>query len=146
MIDVPMSEARRRGLRFLPPAFCAALILTAATGVGSGDETGRFVLPFLESLGLGTTAAAAVHAALRSAGHIVAYAVFAVLLWRALRGSGHAIRHALLGACALALLDESIQALVPERTGDPVDVLLDGGGAALGLFLVAVGGSRAARY
>lgn len=70
--------------------------------------------------------------------HAAGYAVFAVLLQRALdpgwRGAGRQ-RLAWLLAVGYAVSDEWHQAFVPGRTATPLDVAIDGAGAAVGLRL-----------
>ena len=69
---------------------------------------------------------------LRKCAHMTEYAVLAILLRRAL-GSELA---ALAIAIAYAVTDELHQAFVPGRHGSPVDVAIDGIGAALGLLVL----------
>jgi VanZ family protein len=79
---------------------------------------------------------------LRKGAHMTEYAILAALLWRALRNE--------LAALGLALLyagsDELHQGFVGGRHGSPVDVAIDGIGAALGLVvLLHARGLRPAR-
>jgi VanZ family protein len=69
---------------------------------------------------------------LRKGAHMTEYAILAVLLFRAL-GSELA---ALAVAVAYAMTDELHQTFVPGRHGSPVDVAVDGVGAALGLIVL----------
>jgi VanZ family protein len=69
---------------------------------------------------------------LRKCAHITEYAVLAVLLMRAL---GNEVT-ALFVAVAYAATDELHQAFVPGRHASPVDVAIDGIGAALGLLVL----------
>jgi VanZ family protein len=93
-------------------------------------------IPSLSS-GLGTW-----DTVLRKCAHMTEYAILAVLLWRAVRNE----RVALLGAVAYAATDEFHQAFVRGRHGTPVDVAIDGIGAAVGLaLLLHVRGMRAVR-
>jgi VanZ family protein len=69
---------------------------------------------------------------LRKCAHAVEYAVLAALLWRALRNEAFA----LVAAVAYAATDELHQTFVRGRHGTPVDVAIDGIGAALGLLVV----------
>jgi VanZ family protein len=79
---------------------------------------------------------------LRKLAHTAEYAILAALLWRALRNE-----LAALGvAVAYAGTDEFHQTFVRGRHGSPVDVAIDGIGAALGLaILVRVRIVRTAR-
>ncbi len=80
-----------------------------------------------------------VNKVLRKCGHALAYAVFGVLVWRAAPGGGRPIRRPLVSlgfAVALAMADETLQGLSPARDGSFYDVVLDAGGAMLGIALV----------
>jgi VanZ family protein len=77
---------------------------------------------------------------LRKGAHMTEYAVLAVLLWRALRNE----LAALALAVAYAVTDELHQAFVRGRHGSPVDVVIDGIGAAAGLILLLR--ARGARF
>jgi len=106
-----------------------------STDLGSGSNTGALLSPVFGWLGLDEAGAGFVHGALRAAGHVFAYGLFALLAWWAARPS---VRRpaslALVLALGLATLDETLQALVArERTGDVLDVLLDVGAAACAL-------------
>jgi len=74
---------------------------------------------------------------LRKIGHMVEYAVLALLLRRALRAHGLAQQRDGLLAASLALLyamlDEYHQSFVPGREGSPRDVLIDAFGIGLAL-------------
>lgn len=110
--------------------------LLLATGWGASTRTEGWLTPRLREAGLSASAAASLHRGLRKVVHVLAYASFALLARAALRGRPQRAPAALLLAFALALLDESVQGLFPERGGSPLDVLLDCSGAALALFLV----------
>jgi VanZ family protein len=69
---------------------------------------------------------------LRKCAHAVEYAVLATLLWRALRNEIAALG----GAVAYAATDEFHQTFVRGRHGSPVDVAIDGIGAAIGLLVL----------
>jgi len=81
-----------------------------------------------------------IHFAVRKAGHVIEYAIFGLLLFRAIRGgrTGWSWRWA-LGAIAIAavyaMTDEWHQSFVPSRTPSVWDVLIDTTGAALGQVL-----------
>ena len=83
-------------------------------------------IPSLSS-GLGTW-----DTVLRKLAHTAEFAVLAALLWRALRNE----LAALVVAIAYAATDEVHQIFVRGRHGSPVDVAIDGIGAAIGLVLV----------
>jgi VanZ family protein len=92
-------------------------------------------IPSLSS-GLGTW-----DTVLRKLAHTAEFAVLAVLLWRALRNE----LAALVATLGYAATDELHQHFVRGRHGSPVDVAIDGIGAAIGLVLVLhVRGTRVA--
>ena len=78
----------------------------------------------------------------------IAYAIFGILVWRAVPSAGRPIRRRLVSlafAVALATADELLQGLSPARGSSFFDVLLDAGGATLGIALAArLARSRAA--
>jgi VanZ family protein len=102
--------------------------------------------------GLRVSADAAVDSPLRAMAHVVTFGVLGGLLaWALAPLAGSAVRvglMALLIAAAYAVSDELHQSLVPDRTGQLDDVLLDVLGAALGIALAiafAMAMSRRAR-
>jgi VanZ family protein len=117
-------------------AWGALILLSAATPLGSGETSGGLLQPLLDALGLSPAAMDLVHRAFRTVVHVVAYAIFALLVRRALRGRPRPASTALLAALALALVDEGIQLFVPGRGADLADVALDLGGAAAALLRV----------
>jgi VanZ family protein len=123
--------------RFLPVLVFASAVLLMSGPLGSSASTGARVVPLLEALGLSPAAAAAAHAAGRTVGHLVAYALAAVLALRAARGDGPATPAraaiAFLFAIVLAAADESLQSATRGRGGRLGDVLVDATGALLGL-------------
>ena len=128
--------ARRRFPRWIVPALWAAFILSMATDLGSGENTGAVLGPVFAWLRVGPEGAAFFHGAFRALGHVAAYAAFALLvLWAARATHPRPVTLSLLLALALATVDETVQGLwVPTRAGDVVDVLLDGGAAACALW------------
>jgi VanZ family protein len=76
---------------------------------------------------------------MKKAVHITEYAILAGLLWRALGGGTE--RRVMLAALAVAVFyavsDEFHQSFTPGRSPSPVDVLIDGTGAAAGLMVLA---------
>jgi VanZ family protein len=69
---------------------------------------------------------------LRKCAHAAEYGVLAVLLWRALGREQRALGLAVVYAAS----DELHQTFVRGRVGSPVDVAIDGVGAAIGLLLL----------
>lgn len=68
--------------------------------------------------------------------HVGLFLVFAVLVaWNVTGGRGRRLVAALGWATAVAALVEVLQALLPYRSGDPVDLLAGVGGALVGAWL-----------
>ena len=109
-----------------------------ATSVGSHSNTHGLLIPFLtDTLGFQLEHAHAIHRTLRKIGHVTAYAIFAILLWRALRPARHAFALTVLGGVLLATSDETLQSFMPSRGGSVRDVLLDTAGVLLGCAVAA---------
>ncbi len=99
-----------------------------------GGATAPLIEPWLRALLPWATLEqiAGAHWLLRKTGHVVEYAVLALLWRRALAGPGAPApwRWPLALAVLTAALDEARQAITPTREGRVADVLLDGGAAA----------------
>jgi hypothetical protein len=112
-----------------------------------GGATALFIEPWLRALLPGATLEqiAGAHWLLRKTGHVVEYAVLALLWRRALAAPDAPApwRWPFALAMLTAGLDEARQALTPTREGHVLDVLLDGSAAA-GVLLVATLGARRA--
>lgn len=132
-------------LRYWAPVL-AWLVLTfiGSTNVLSVANTSRFIIPFLLWLKPGMTNDAmwGIIVILRHCAHVGEYMVLALLVWRALRwGTSISMRMstlcavALLGCALFAASDEFHQTFVKSRTPSVRDVLLDVGGASLGLLI-----------
>lgn len=65
--------------------------------------------------------------------HMFLFGVLAVLWARAMQGQRRTLVLAFLLTMIYALLDEFHQSFVPGRTADPLDLVFDGVGAAIGL-------------
>ncbi len=115
-------------MRFLPAALWMALIFFLSS---------RSTLPHAPGLSGALTAIA---------GHLVAYAVLALLLAWGLRGGDLTGRQRLLLAFTIAVAfgvtDEFHQSFVPGRDANPVDLLLDATGAAAALTAAALISTR----
>ncbi len=134
--------------RALPAVLFAAVILAMAGPWASSERTGAVTSSFLTAFGLSEAVAALVNTVLRKCGHALAYGIFGILVWRAVPSAGRPIRRPLVSlafAVALATADELLQGLSPARGSSFFDVLLDAGGATLGIALAArLARSRAA--
>lgn len=100
-------------------------------------------------LGFSPEFADVLHRIFRKLGHLTAYALFALLASRSIRGDRPPTLAlacwALLAAVLLASADETLQSFSSERGASPLDVLLDGCGAATALYFVTSRSERARR-
>lgn len=122
-----------------------AVIFILSTSLGSPEHTGRFIEPIVRWFKHDISRAAMqnIHLTIRKMAHVINYAVLAVLLWSAMahwsgeRKPAWRWKLALLAfvlAMAHGVVDECHQLLVPGRVGCALDVLIDSGGALLGLL------------
>ena len=139
-----MVQQRARLYRhWIPPIAWAALIFVGSTEVLSSGETGSLLEAGLTAIlghPLPPSQFAALHFAVRKAGHLIEYGILGWLLFRAIRGdrSGFNIRWALAAVVIAALYaasDEWHQSFVPSRTPSAWDVLIDTTGATLAQVL-----------
>ena len=132
---------------WLPVALWMALLFAASTDLGGTRHTSRLLVPFLRWLApdMAPRTLNKVHLAVRKAGHAVAYALLAGLLWRARRWHGSAeprgwslgdARFAFVLSVLYAATDEWHQTFTATRQGSLADVALDAGGAVLGLTAI----------
>jgi VanZ family protein len=125
----------------MPVIAWMSLIFVASTDLMSGQQTSRFIGPFLRWLiaDISPEGIAAVQLLVRKAAHVTEYAILALLMFRALAGGRE--RRAwqpwlVLGiAAAYAAVDEWHQSFVASRTGSPRDVAIDVCGALLGVLI-----------
>jgi VanZ family protein len=120
------------------------LIFLGSTDALSAEHTSRFLVPFLRWIDpdISWVAMDTIHTVIRKLGHVSEYAILAVLLWRAIGGGKRSkTRISVLvgliwGACAiLAASDEFHQSFVHSRMPSGHDVIIDAGGAVLGLSI-----------
>lgn len=116
-----------RHLRWLPALVWTAVILSASNDGFSSDNTAEW-LHVIVGQELPETA----NSVVRKGGHIVGYAVLAILLWFADRR----VLRPLLLALGVAVADETKQSFTLLREGSPFDVMLDGSSAALALLVL----------
>jgi VanZ family protein len=135
-------------LRFLPPLAWSALIAWFSGAGWHGGATTPLVEPWLRTLLPWATPEQieGAHWLLRKTGHVVEYAILALLWRRALAGPDAPApwRWPLALAVLTAGLDEARQSLTPPRQGHVADVLLDGTAAAAALLVATRGARRAA--
>src|SRR4051812_19729807 len=132
---------------WLPVLAWLVVTFIGSTNAMSVQQTSRFIVPFLVWLKPGMTQQNIweVMVFIRHCAHVGEYAILALLVWRALRWSRSAsmrmptLYGLVLVACALfAATDEFHQTFVKSRTPSVRDVLLDVGGASLGLLMTAI--------
>lgn len=135
-------------LRLLPPLAWSALIAWFSSAAWHGGATTPLFEPWLRALLPGATPEqiAGAHWLLRKSGHVVEYAVLALLWRRALAtpATPSPWRRPLALAMLTALLDEAHQATTVTREGSAADVLLDGAAATATLLVATLGGRRIA--
>src|SRR5438067_2420645 len=134
----PNSDSRRR-----PPQMRSIKIGSNVRGVV------RFIVPFLRWLkpDISPEALASIHFIVRKCAHMGEYAVLALLLLRTaslmtnLRRSLAIVYVSVWGACLfVATTDEFHQTFVTSRGALATDIMIDGGGAILGLLIGAIFG------
>src|ERR1043166_487490 len=120
------------------------LIFGGPTDVLSAPHTSRFIGPFLRWLNPDISQATieVVQFIVRKLSHVCEYAILAGLLWRALRsGTNLNLQMSMLFvvswfSCALfAASDEFHQSFIPSRQAAWGDVMIDIGGALVGLVI-----------
>jgi len=135
-------------LRFLPPIAWSVLIAWFSGAGWHGGATTPLFEAWLRALlpWAAPEQIAGAHWLLRKTGHVVEYAVLALLWRRALAGPDAPApwRWPLALAVLTAGLDEVHQAITPTREGRVADVLLDGSAAAAALLAATLGARRAA--
>lgn len=130
---------------WLPVLIWAAVIYSASGDKKSVQHSSRLIEPFIRWLvpSISDEAVWATVLVVRKGAHMTEFAIFAALLWWSLRGTvwresvGWSRRQAIIawsGAVGFALTDEFHQVFVPGRQGSLWDVMIDGLGAALGLW------------
>jgi VanZ family protein len=147
MTLVPLGSILRY---WLPPLAWMAVVMTLSSDEFAATETGSVLLPLFAWLLPGVSPATldALHGAVRKLAHLTEYGVLAALWLRALRAHpGWSWCGAAATAVAISVLwgavDEAHQTTVVSRTGSPLDVLLDGAGACIGVALQTVARLRA---
>jgi len=150
MLDVRRFRAdfwMKAFFKYWLPMLCWLVVtFIGSTNVMSVEHTSRFIVPFLLWLKPGMTQETTwgVIVFMRHCAHVVEYIILALLMWRALRwGTIVSMRMStlcgvvLLGCALFAASDEFHQMFVKSRTSSLRDVLLDVGGASLGLLIAA---------
>ena len=122
-----------------------ALIYIGSTDLMSAEHTSRFIGPFLRWIDPDISAETIVKVqfAMRKAAHVTEYAILGALFLRAIirsvaarRTFAHAAAAYLL-ATLYAATDEFHQSFVSSRGASFIDVVIDSGGALIGVLLFA---------
>jgi len=141
---------------WVPLLIWLGVIFAGSTSVMSAESTSPYIVPFLIWLkpGISPKTIWIILVVTRKCAHVFEYSVLALLLWRALRSfptfraRSVMVFGAVLLVCALfAASDEFHQTFVKSRTPSLRDVLLDVGGAFLGLLIgVSVARSHSQKF
>ena len=134
---------------WLPLPLWLAVIFLASTDLMSAEHTSRFIVPFLRWLNpeISPEGLASIHFIVRKCAHVGEYAVLALLLLRAaifmtnLKRSLAILYVSVWIACLfVATTDEFHQTFVASRGASARDIMIDSGGAILGLLIGAIFG------
>jgi VanZ family protein len=132
---------------WVPVFIWLGVIFIGSTDLMSAEHTSRFIVPFLRWLkpDILPETLASIHLIVRKCAHLAEYAVLALLLLRAAIFMTRLDRSLLFlyvgvwAACLLvAITDEFHQTFVVSRGASPADIMIDGGGAILGLLIGAI--------
>jgi VanZ family protein len=135
---------------WLPLLLWLGVIFVGSTNLMSAEHTSRFIVPFLRWLkpDISPGTLASIHFIVRKSAHLGEYAVLALLLLRAaifitsLKRSLATLYGSVWIAClVVATTDEFHQAFVASRGALATDILIDSGGAILGLLIGAIFGT-----
>jgi VanZ family protein len=131
---------------WLPVFIWLGVIFLGSIDLMSAEHTSRFIVPFLRWLkpDISPEALASIHFIVRKCAHLGEYAVLALLLLRAAIFMTNLGRSMLICyvsvwvACLfVAVTDEFHQTFVASRSASVRDILIDSGGAILGLLISA---------
>ncbi len=131
---------------WLPLLLWLGVIFLGSTDLMSAEHTSRFIVPFLRWLkpDISPETLASIHFIVRKCAHLGEYAVLALLLFRAailtnLKRSLAILYVSVWVACLfVATTDEFHQTFVASRSALATDIMIDSGGAILGLLIGAV--------
>jgi VanZ family protein len=131
---------------WLPLLLWLGVIFLGSTDLMSAEHTSRFIVPFLRWLkpDISLETLASIHFIVRKCAHLGEYAVLALLLLRAaifmtnLKRSPAILYVSVWVAClVVATTDEFHQTFVASRGASATDIMIDSGGAVLGLLIGA---------
>jgi VanZ family protein len=132
---------------WLPLLFWLGLIFFDSTDLMSAEHTSRFIVPFLRWLkpDISPDTLASIHFIVRKCAHVGEYAVLGLLLLRGatlMTNSKWSIPILYLSVLAVCLLvaatDEFHQTFVASRGASVRDIMIDSGGAILGLLIGSI--------
>ena len=141
---------QRRWLRWIAEAVWALVIFLLSHESADGSQVrSDGIVELLHAIGLGGSADV-LSTIIRKAAHLTLYAVLGGLLVWALAAyrnvTAKLVGIAVVIACAYAVTDELHQALIPGRSGEVRDVLIDTAGAMAGVGAVGYGYRRQKRF
>ena len=133
---------------WLPVFIWLGVIFLGSIDLMSAEHTSRFIVPFLRWLkpDISPETLASIHFIVRKCAHLGEYAVLALLLFRAaiftnLKRSLAILYVSVWVACLfVATTDEFHQTFVASRGASATDIMIDSGGAILGLLIGAIFG------
>ena len=134
---------------WLPLLLWVGVIFFGSTDMMSAERTSRFIVPFLRWLkpDISPETLTSIHFIVRKCAHLGEYAVLALLLLRAaifmtnFKRSIPILYVSVWGACLfVAATDEFHQTFVASRGALATDIMIDSGGAILGLLIGAIFG------
>ncbi len=134
---------------WLPLLLWVGVIFLGSTDMMSAEHTSRFIVPFLRWLkpDISPETLTSIHFIVRKCAHLGEYAVLALLLLRAaifmtnFKRSLAILYVSVWGACLfVAATDEFHQTFVGSRGASTADIMIDSGGAILGLLMGAIFG------
>ncbi len=134
---------------WLPLLLWLGVIFLGSTDLMSAEHTSRFIVPFLRWLkpDISPETLASIHFIVRKCAHLGEYAVLALLLLRAaifmtnFKRSLAILYVSVWVAClVVATTDEFHQTFVASRGALATDIMIDSGGAILGLLIGAIFG------
>jgi VanZ family protein len=134
---------------WLPVFIWLGVIFLGSIDLMSAEHTSRFIVPFLRWLksDISPETLASIHFIIRKCAHLGEYAVLALLLLRAaifitnLKRSLAILYVSVWVACLfVAATDEFHQTFVPSRGASATDIVIDSGGAIIGLLIGAIFG------
>jgi len=134
---------------WLPVFIWLGVIFLGSIDLMSAEHTSRFIVPFLRWLkpDISPETLSSIHFIVRKCAHLGEYVVLALLLLRAaifmrnLKRSLAMLYVSVWGACLfVATTDEFHQTFVASRGASATDIMIDSGGAILGLLIGAIFG------